>query len=159
MFDTCLYRNDLTNLVKDSNCYKNRRKPKCICLYLTNNLLSYQNTSSVFVGLTDFHKLVLAVFITTFTKSKANKLSYRDYKHFNHERFENSFKYKLSAFEKLNNENTLIEILNKQTPIKKKLVRTNLASQMTNALRKTIMRRLELESKYFNQKTIKVYKK
>lgn len=73
---------------------------------MTNNLLSYQNTSSVFVGLTDFHKLVLAVFITTFTKSKANKLSYRDYKHFNHERFENNFKYKLSAFEKLNNENT-----------------------------------------------------
>ena len=56
-------------------------------------------------------------------------------------------------------ENTLTEILNKQTPIKKKLVRTNLASQMTNALRKTIMRRLELESKYFDQKTIKVYKK
>ena len=67
------------------------------------NLLSYQNTSSAFVGLTDFHKLVLAVFITTFTKSKANKLSYGDYKHFNHERFENNFKYKLSTFEKLDN--------------------------------------------------------
>ena len=57
---------------------------------------------------------------------------------------------------------TLIEILNKHAPVKKKFVRTNQATYMTKALRKAIMRRSELETKYFKQKTndtLKAYKK
>ena len=34
-------------------------------------------------------------------KSKAKELTFRDYKHFNHERFENNLKYTLSTFEKI----------------------------------------------------------
>ena len=84
MFDSFLYQDDLTNLVKEDTYYKNPRNPTCIDLYLTNSPLSFQNTSSVFTGLSDFHKLVLTVFKTTFVKSKPKELFYRDYKHFNH---------------------------------------------------------------------------
>ena len=85
VFDSFFYQHYLTNLVKEGNCYKNPRKPNCIDLYLTNSLLSFQNTSSVFTGLSDFHKLVLTVFKTNFSMSKPKELSYRDSKHFNHE--------------------------------------------------------------------------
>ena len=101
MFDSFLYQDDLTNLVKEDTYYKNPRNPTCIDLYLTNSPLSFQNTSSVFTGLSDFHKLVLTVFKMTFVKSKSKKLSYRDNKHFNHECFEKGLKCALSTFEKI----------------------------------------------------------
>ena len=87
VFDSFLFQHDLINLVKDSTCYKNPRNPSCIDLYLTNRQLRFQNTSSVFTGLSDFYKLVLTVFKTTLVKSKPKEPFYRDYKHFNHECF------------------------------------------------------------------------
>ena len=70
--------------------------------------------------------------------------------------------YALSTFEKINYQQldkTFIEILNKHAPMKKKLVRTNQAPYMTKALRKAIMRRSELETKYFKLKTNDTSKK
>ena len=55
-----------------------------------------------------------------------------------------------------------MEILNKYAPKKKKLVRAKQAPNMTKALCKAIMKRSELETKYFKLKTndtLKVYKK
>ena len=45
-------------------------------------------------------------------------------------------------------------MLDKHAPLKKKFVRGNQAPYMTKQLRKTIMRRSELESKYLKNKTI-----
>ena len=160
MFDLFLYQHDLTNLIKEDTCYKNPRNPSCIDLYLTNSPLSFQNTYDY-----DFYKIVLTVLKTTFVKSKPKEPSYRDYKYFNHECFEKDLKYALSTFEKISYQEfdkTFIEILNKHAPMKKKLVRTNQAPYMTKALRKAIMRRWELETKYLKLKindTLKVYKK
>ena len=165
VFDSFLYQHDLTNLVKEGSCYKNPRNPSCIDLYLTNSPLSFQNTSSVFTGLSDFHKLVLTVFKTTFVKSKPKEFFYRDYKHFYHECLEKDLKCALSTFEKIDYQEfdkTFIEILKKHAPVKKKVVSANQAPYMTKALRKAIMRRSELETKYFKQKTsdtLKAYKK
>ena len=122
VFDSFLYQHDLTNLVKKGTCYKNPRNPSCIDLYLTNSPLSFQNTSSVFTGISDFHKLVLTVFKMIFVKSKTKELFYRDYKHFNHECFEKDLKCPLSTFEKIDYQEfdkTFIEILNKNAPVKK----------------------------------------
>ena len=113
----------------------------------------------------DFHKLVLTAFKTIFVKSKPKELSYRDYKDFNHGCFEKDLKCALSTSEKINYQEfdkTFIDILNKHVPMKKKLVRPNKAPCMTKALRKAIMRRSKLETKYFKLKTndtLKAYKK
>ena len=85
VFDSVFFQHDLTHLVKEGTCYKNPLNPSCIDLYLTNSPLGFQSTWSVFTGLSDFHKLILTVFKTTFVKSKPKELFYRDYKHFNHE--------------------------------------------------------------------------
>ena len=71
----------------------------------------------------------------------------------------------LSTFEKINYQEfdkTFTEILNKHALMKNKLVKANQAPYMTKALRKAIMRRSELETKYFKLKTndaLKAYKK
>ena len=73
----------------------------------------------------------------TFVKSKPKELSYRDYKHFDHECFEKDFKYALITFEKIDYqefEKTFIEIMNRHTPMKKNLVRVNQAPYMRKPL-------------------------
>ena len=84
MFDSFLYQHDLANLAKEGTWYKKPRKPRGIDFYLTNSPLSFHNTSSVFTGISDFHKLVLTVLKTISVKSQPKELSYKDYKHFNH---------------------------------------------------------------------------
>ena len=62
----------------------------------------------------------------------------------------------LSTFEKINYQEfdkTFTEILNKHATVKKKLVRATQAPYLTRALRIAIMRREELETKYFKLKT------
>ena len=53
-------------------------------------------------------------------------------------------------------------MLNKHAPLKKKLLRANHAPYITKTLRKAIMRRFQLETKYPKNKTqtdLKQYKK
>ena len=42
--------------------------PSCIDLFTTNNPLSFQNTIAVSNGLSDFHKMVIAVIKMSFKK-------------------------------------------------------------------------------------------
>ena len=160
MFDSFLYQHDLKDLAKEGTHYKNPRNTNCIDLYSTNTPISLQNTSSVFTGFSDFHKLFLTVFKTTFVKSKPKELFYRDYKHFKNECFEKDLKCALSTFEKINYQEfdkTFIEILNKHAPVKGKGKSVSLYDQsLTN------MRRSELETRYFKPKTndsLKSYKR
>ena len=69
-----LYQQDLENLFKGKNCFKNANNPSTIDLFLTNNSLAFQNTIATFTGLSDCHKLVLTVLKTTFSKNKPKEL-------------------------------------------------------------------------------------
>ena len=68
--DTFLCQHELKNLNKEPTCYKNSENPSCIDFILTNNPRSFFKTSMLFTGFSDFHKLLLPVFKTTFRKSK-----------------------------------------------------------------------------------------
>ena len=61
---------DLSSLIKVPTCYKNPEKPSCISLLLTNRPKGFQNSSVVETGLSDFHKINIAVMTTTFEKLK-----------------------------------------------------------------------------------------
>ena len=52
---------NLSSLIKVPTCYKNPEKPSCIDLILTNRPKSFQNSSVVETGLSDFHKMTLTV--------------------------------------------------------------------------------------------------
>ena len=51
-------------------CFKNPEKPSCIDLILTNCSRSFQNPCVTETGLSDFHKLVVAVMKTNYKKSQ-----------------------------------------------------------------------------------------
>ena len=85
--DSFIYEHDLHNLVKEKTCFKSVENPSCIDLILTNNAMAFQNTTTVFTGLSDFHKLVLTVLKTSITKGKPQKITYTDYKNFDSVRF------------------------------------------------------------------------
>ena len=58
--ESFLYEHDLQNLVKENTCFKSVENPSCIDLILTNSNMSFQNTTTVFAGISDFHKLVIS---------------------------------------------------------------------------------------------------
>ena len=47
------------NLVKDKTCFKSIDNPSCIDLFLTNSFQSFQKTTTVSTGLSDFHKMIV----------------------------------------------------------------------------------------------------
>ena len=86
----------------------------------------------------------------SFKKHSPIERHYKDYKYFDRSTFKNNLNEKVS--EGISNyesfETTFIEVLNKHTPLRKKLLRANYASHITKALRKAVMQRSQLETKY-----------
>ena len=139
-----LHQHDLENLVKGKTCFKNANNPSTIDLFLTNNSLAFQNTTTTFTGLSDCHKLVLTVLNTTFSKNKLKELLYHDYKKFNFSDFDDELKTIFSRnavgscyqFDQI-----FLNVLGKHAPIKRKLLRANHSSYISKPLRKAIMSR------------------
>lgn len=131
------------NIQREFSCFKSAAHPSCIDLFLTNSPKSFQNTTVLANGLSDFHKMAITVFKTKIPKNKPKKVTYRDYKHFNENNFKNDIKYKLeSGCESYANfEEIFLSTLQLHAPFKTKFIRANHAPFVTKALRKAIMRR------------------
>ena len=143
--------NTMSRTLSRKTHFKKALNPSCIDLFITNSPLSFQNTIAVSNGLSDFHKMVITVMKMSFKKHFPIERHYRDYKYFDWSKFKNN-----------RNEQLSIEVLNKHAPLRKKLLRTNHAPYITKTLRKAIMRRSKLETKYPKTKTetdLKLYKK
>ena len=144
---------NLSSLTQESMCYKNPENPSCTDLILTNSPHSFQCSSVVETGLSDFHKMIVTVMKTTFQRMPAKIRNYRDYKHFDINIFRESILYEL-AKESLNNTdlNKFIEIclktLNNYAPSKKKYNKDNQMPFMNNDLSKAIMDRTILRNKF-----------
>ena len=159
-----LFEMNAINIVKEPTCYKRLSNPSCIDLVITNSSSSFQNTKAISTGLSDFHKMVITVLKQTFQRSSPKELVYRDYKNFDRLTFKRELEEKLN--QQINEykhfEQIFLEVLNTHAPIKRKLLIANHVPYMTKALRKAIMKRSELESKYVKNKTnenLKSYKK
>ena len=70
-----LFEYDTINLVNEKACFKSKNNPTCINLFITNSSNSFQNTSTMRTGLSDFHGMVVTVLKTTFLKSKARVIT------------------------------------------------------------------------------------
>ena len=132
---------------------------------MTNNSLTFQDTTTTFTGLSDCHKLVLTVLKTTFSKNKPKELFFRDYKKFNFSDFNDELNINFSRntvgscyqFDQI-----FLDVLDKHASMKRKLLRANYSSYISKPLRKPIMRRSHLEKVYYKNKSeenFKVYKK
>ena len=98
--------------------------------------------------------MVITVLKTKFGKQKPQLMHYRDYKNFNNDNFERDLKHQsrictsYEVFEKV-----FLEVLELHAPQKQKYVRANEVPYMTRTLRKAIMRRSQLESKFLKSKS------
>ena len=90
---------DLKSLIKEPTCCKNSNKSSCIDLILTNKPRSFQHYRVIETGLSDFHKTAVTVVKTFFEKLQPRAVNYRDYKHFENDKFRTDL---LSAFDKAN---------------------------------------------------------
>ena len=68
---------ELRNVVKHPTCFKNPENPSCIDLLLTNKPLSFQTTTVIETGLSDFHKMISGVMKMHFPKLKHRVIRYR----------------------------------------------------------------------------------
>ena len=127
MSNFCESSYNLSSLIKESTCYKNPENPSCIDLILTNLPHSFQCSSVVETGLSDFHKMIVTVMKTTFHSVPAKIRNYRDYRHFDINVFQESVLYELATESVSNTDlNKFIEIclktLNNYAPSKKSLI-------------------------------------
>ena len=151
-----LFEHHAKNLVKEATCFKSIDNPSCIDLFITNSPLSFQNTTTVTTGLSDFHKLVVTVMKTSFPKSKPKTIYYRDYKKFDLQKFRKELREELRKTVVIGYahfEYIFLQVLEKHAPTKQKVVRANDKPFMTKVLRKAIMRRSFLKNKYQKLKT------
>ena len=143
-----------SNIVKQPTCFKNIQNPSCIDLFITNKNKSFQNTTTISSGLSDFHKMVITIFKSKFGKQKPKLMHYRDYKNFDKGHFESELKEQsriCTSYETF--EKVFLEILELHAPQKQKYVRANEVPYMTRTLRKAIMRRSQLETKFLKSKS------
>ena len=150
VFSDFIYEQDLHNIVSFPTCFKSVENPSTIDLFLTNRPKCFQNTIGFSTGLSDFHKLVATSFKMNFSKSKPIERTYRDMKHFDREAFRSDL---ISEINKIGTDYNLFDdtfnkVLDKHAPIKTKLLRANHKPYVTKAMRKAIMKRSELASKY-----------
>ena len=151
-----LFEQNFKNLVKETTCYKNIENPSVIDLFLTNSSSSFQHTTTVETGLSDFHKMVITVMKTTFPKAQPKIIYYRDYKNFELPNFRTELRQELNKNEEhgyFHFEATFLKVLEKYAPMKQKVLRANDKPYMTKVLRKAIMRRSVLKNKYLKEKS------
>ena len=67
----------LSSLIKEPTCYKTPVNPSCIYLILTNSPRSFQNSSIVEAGLSDFHRMIVTVLKTAFQSLLPKIRNYR----------------------------------------------------------------------------------
>ena len=98
-----------------------------IGLILTNKPKSFQNTCITETGLSDFHKLISTFFKTQITRLKPKIVFYRNYKHFEGNRFledVNSPDFSLNTDDPNENYNFIsdkfLKVVNRHAPLKKK---------------------------------------
>ena len=143
------------NIVKDPTCFKNMNNPSTIDLIITNNSRSCWNTKTFVNGLSDFHALVVTTLNIKYDKPKPREVLYRDWKNFNLSNFQRDLLVFFSSgcVDYNTFETMFLSTLNLHAPFKKKTIRGNHAPYMNRQLRKAIMKRNELQTKYYRTKS------
>ena len=124
-------------------------------LFLTDNALSFQYTEMVTTGLSDFHKLVLAVLKTAISKNKPGEIHYRNYKKFDSLKF-NADLENANTHEKIESyikfDKVFMKVLNRHTPFKNKILRASHYHIFLKRLEKQLSGDLILTKSIFEKK-------
>ena len=78
---------NLSRFIRESTCYKNPENPSCLGLFLTNSPNSFQNSSVVETGLSDFHGMIVTVMKNSFQRLPPKRRHERDYSNYDNKIF------------------------------------------------------------------------
>ena len=155
MIDFCqIY--DLSNLIKESTCFKNPDKPSCIDLMLTNRPKSFIKSMVIETDLSDFHKMTLTIMKSFFPKKQPNITQYRDFRNFSNESFCNDLLFELSVKRSEASkcfQTSLRNVFNSHVAIKSRYVRANQSPFINKTIAKAIMNRSKLRKRYFSYRS------
>ena len=139
----------LSNLIKDSTCFKSVNG-STIDLFLATNKYPSKKTNSFETGISDHHHLIATVLKTTYERCLPKLLTYRSYEHSWHDSLQNKFKseaYAIQSGDIGSLKTVIIKSLNTVAPFKKRIVRGNNKPHITCLIRKNIMTRSRLKNK------------
>ena len=142
------------NLVKEPTCFKNTENPSCIDLFITNSYRSFQHTTTVTTGLSDFHKMTVTVLKTTYPKAEPKIISYRT--PYTSSELEHVLKENIDLMEEKTYEcfeNTVKKSIDTVSSVKYRTLRPNEKPYVTKDMRKAIMKRTQLQNKKFRYGT------
>ena len=152
-----LNSHDAKNMVKEKTCFKSMNNPTCVDLLISNKEKCFKSAATIDTGLSDFHKMVLVVLKKKFERAKPKVISYRDYRHFDGNSFRCALRFdlsKISTHSYSSFEKVFLETLNDHAPLKQKKQSVPITPlYMTKILRKAMMHRSQLETKYRKQPT------
>ena len=125
------------NIIKEKICFKNCENPTCIDLILTNRPRSFQDSTVIETGMSDFHKMRVKVMKMYHCRQKLPDITYRKLEIISNTEFMKDLEEHLTQFEHFDNipsnlfKETMNIILEKHAPTKKKYVRSNQAPFIT----------------------------
>ena len=120
--------------------------------FITNSHRSFQKTTTVTTGLSDFYKMTVTVLKTTFPKAEPRIITYRDYSSNFGQDLEIDLKRNLEVIEKGKYnpfEDVVKNTLQTYYPEKRRTVRANHKPYVTKEMRNSMMRRSQLQNKVF----------
>ena len=147
---------NLEKIINKPTCFKYPKNPLCIDLVLTNKQERFLKAKTVETGLSDFHKMVVFVFKTSFKKQKSKIVTYRDYKRLDNEKFRESLITYFSTGKNISYnaiENLVLHTLDKMAPIKQKHIRGNQSLFMNKDIHKAILTRTRLRNRFLKEST------
>ena len=89
------------NIVKDKTSFKNPENPLWVDLIIANRLKSFQWSTLIETGLSDFHETSLTIMKVFYSKENAKVIQYRKYKNFSNEIFMYELESTLSRFSQI----------------------------------------------------------
>ena len=146
------------NLLDKATCYKNPTNPSSVDLILTNRPRSFQNSCPFETGLSDFHKMTLAVLKSSFAKQKPRILNYRNYNSLTS--LQRSILYKLiNSNLQISNKDlkhfkeTCLSVVNTIAPLKSRFIRANQAPFINKEIQRGVMVRSKLRKKFLKSRS------
>ena len=153
------------NLIKDNTCFTHNHQSS-IDVILTNKPNSFQKSSCLELGVSDYHKLIMTSLKMHVKRLKSKRIMYRSYRNFSEDKFLNDLNGEIAQHDSYFSsfdldpsisydllKDIFVSVLDKHAPIKQKCIRGNNGNFMNKDLSKAIMNRSRLKSNYHKNPT------
>ena len=148
---------DLKQMIKDPTCFKSIQNPTLIDIIITSRPKSIVKTMNIPLGISDFHNFIGGSIKIPRPNDERKLITYRSFKHFNDKAYQDELEiapfHVSQTFEDVDDQlwfhnKLLLEIIDRNAPLKQRLIKCNQLPYMNDRLRKAINLKAALRRKY-----------